>query len=104
MSVIKGDPFGEIKSSGNSTVPDSNIVDNFHTYSDRDSGPTAQHHTLGANRNQASPGNHIHDGKSSRKIGEGLNLTVTGSKGGNAALASLLSMLAQVIDFNDQTT
>lgn len=79
-------------------------VNAFHTRSDVDSGPLAQHHSLGYNHNQASPGDHTHDGTSSRKIGYKLGLTVTGAKGGNVALTNLLAMLATVIDFTDTTT
>jgi hypothetical protein len=43
-------------------------VNSFHVNSDRDSSHTAQHHTLGLNPNQASPGNHTHDGKNSKRI------------------------------------
>lgn len=104
MPIIKGDPFGEIKSANNDSVPLADVVNNFHIHSDKDSSTTAQHHSLGTNRNQASPGDHIHDGKNSRKLGEGAGLTVTGSRGGNAALASLLSMLANFVEFTDNTT
>lgn len=40
-------------------------VEKFHFRSDKDASPTAQHHTLGPRRNQASPGNHSHDGGTS---------------------------------------
>jgi hypothetical protein len=43
-------------------------VNDFHLNSDRDSSHTAQHHTLGLGPNQASPGNHNHDGKTSARI------------------------------------
>ena len=36
--------------------------------SDRDAGPTAQHHTLGLGPSQASPGNHTHDGRNSKRL------------------------------------
>ncbi len=54
-------------------VPSSSEVNKFHTNSDVDSSVTAQHHTLGILHNQASPGDHKHDGKSSKKIGKGIN-------------------------------
>lgn len=95
--------------------PNTSASDHYH--SDCDSSPQAQHHSLGANRNQAAPGNHSHDGVSSAKIGpmemdptpgnEGKtrpSLTITGSKGGNAALASLLSYLQNFFNFRDLTT
>ncbi|MFG2268094.1 hypothetical protein [Streptomyces sp. NPDC048720] len=85
-----------------------------HGQSDVDSGPRSQHHTLGMGRNQSSPGNHIHDGISSSKLGPmqmdpaGNNqipaLVLTGSKGGNAALTNLIAMLKNVINFTDNTT
>jgi len=43
-------------------------VKSFHQNSDIDESPIAQHHTLGALPSQASPGDHVHDGTSSRKI------------------------------------
>ncbi len=43
-------------------------VNLFHLNSDRDAGPTAQHHTLGIGPSQASPGNHTHDGRNSKRL------------------------------------
>lgn len=40
-----------------------------HDRSDVDLGPRALHHTLGIKHNQASPGDHNHDGVTSKKIG-----------------------------------
>lgn len=40
-----------------------------HTRSDADLSQRSLHHTLGPNHTQASPGDHIHDGRTSRKIG-----------------------------------
>lgn len=48
--------------------PSAQEVNDFHLNSDRDSSATAQHHTLGTSPNQASPGNHNHDGKNSKRI------------------------------------
>jgi hypothetical protein len=104
VPVIDGDPFGGIKKDAKPSSPEPREVNLFHSRSDVDSSTTAQHHTLGVKHDQASPGDHNHDGKGSRKLGQGLSLTVTGSKGGNAALTSLLAMLAQVVDFTDSTT
>lgn len=47
---------------------DSAEVNDFHINSDVDKSTLAQHHTLGIQANQASPGDHNHDGKSARKI------------------------------------
>jgi len=54
-------------------VADSSEVTKFHSNSDVDSASTSQHHTLGIQHNQASPGDHKHDGKSSRRLGKGLD-------------------------------
>lgn len=98
------DPFGEHRPDEQALPPNADTVSRFHINSDTDSSIHSKHHTLGNNRNQASKGDHRHDGENGRKIGEGMNLSVSGSKGANAALTSLLSMLAQVIEFTDTTT
>lgn len=49
------------------TSPEKLSVD-AHARSDVDASDVSQHHTLGISHNQASPGDHIHDGKSSRQI------------------------------------
>jgi hypothetical protein len=54
-------------------VPTSGEVTRAHTNSDVDSSIVAQHHTLGIQHTQASPGDHKHDNKSSKKIGVGVN-------------------------------
>lgn len=41
----------------------------LHLRADTDMSPRSLHHTLGPKGNQASPGNHIHDGITSKKIG-----------------------------------
>ena len=43
-------------------------VKQLHQDSDIDESPIAQHHTLGILPNQASPGDHTHDGRTSKKI------------------------------------
>ena len=43
-------------------------VKTLHRDSDVDESPIAQHHTLGILPNQAAHGDHVHDGKSSKKI------------------------------------
>lgn len=104
MVNIAGDPFAEIKNENKDPSPSPRTVNFFHTRSDVDSGPSAMHHSLGIGHNQASPGDHSHDGKSSRKVGTGLNLTATGAKAGNVALGNLITMLKNVIEFTDSTT
>lgn len=55
------------------TPPSSTESTKAHTNSDVDTSTQAQHHTLGIAHNQASPGDHKHDGKSSKKLGKGFN-------------------------------
>lgn len=49
-------------------TPSPDEVNSFHQNSDRDSSAFAQHHTLGLGATQASPGNHSHNGKDSKRI------------------------------------
>ena len=114
----KPDQFGQVNTAekdlsiGNAPSAIESI--NQHKLSDVDSSQRAQHHTLGKQRNQASPGNHIHDGITSPKLGArqmapGGGTTVpalvlTGAKGGNVALTNLIAMLKNFVDFTDNTT
>lgn len=88
-----------------------------HYRSDMDSSQQALHHSIGTGRNQASPGSHIHDGGTSNKLGEMVfdttvgqegktipMLSISGSRGGNAAVASMIALLKNFINFNDNTT
>jgi hypothetical protein len=43
-------------------------VNDFHANSDVDKSTISQHHTLGIQPNQASPGDHNHDGRNSRRV------------------------------------
>lgn len=80
------------------------MVNKLHSRDDVDTSWSAHHHTTGIRRNQASPGDHDHAGFNSRKLGHGLGYAISGSKGGNAALASVIAMLKSVIEFTDTTT
>lgn len=51
---------------GEAGLPSGQSVNDFHGRSDVDSSIFAQHHTLGTTRGQASPGDHTHDGISSK--------------------------------------
>lgn len=62
----------------------------------------AEPRSLGTGNTQASPGDHTHDGITSRRLMYGI--TITGSKGGNPALANLISALADALGFTDATT
>ena len=85
--------------------PASKDVADFHTNSDKDGGPKALHHTLGPNNNQAAAGNHTHDGGNSAKLDNLMEgITITGSRGGNAALTDLLNKLAANFGLTNSTT
>lgn len=101
MSVFEDDPYGKIKQEKKPLSPEPREVNLFHTRSDVDSSQLAQHHTLGVKHDQASAGDHSHDGKSSRKVGTGLNLTCDTGVSTATDLANLLAMLHNVIDFTE---
>lgn len=74
--------------------PSTKEVQNFHTNADTDGSHKAIHHTLGPGINQAATGTHTHDGGNSKLLLEGVSLV--GSRGGNAALVSVISALVQL--------
>lgn len=53
--------------------PSSAEINKLHSNDDVDSSSTSHHHTLGTGHDQASPGDHSHNGKNSKKIGKGLD-------------------------------
>lgn len=53
---------------GRISTPGAQSVNDFHGRSDVDSSIFAQHHTLGLRRNQASRGDHDHDGVNSKRV------------------------------------
>lgn len=64
-------PVGPSQNYPGSSQPirkDPRHVDQNHQGSDLDSSIFAKHHSLGPNTNQASPGDHIHDGSNSRQF------------------------------------
>jgi hypothetical protein len=81
-----GLPFG-----ANQPEPDARAVEKFHRRSDVDSRREAQHHTLGTDPTQSSPGNHTHDGSDSPSILTGTSLT--GSRSDGTAVASIIDAL-----------
>lgn len=81
--------------------PDSQAVDDFHTNDDVDGRKESHHHTLGPGAAQAAPGNHRHDGGDSEKLWDGD--VISGSRGGNAAVASMIALLVQ-LGATDSTT
>lgn len=62
---IYGDSKGLPVGKPGTAKPSASEVADFHTNSDVDVRPEALHHTLGSSGNQASPGDHTHDGGSS---------------------------------------
>lgn len=113
----KPDKFNQVTqkdaSQTTGSVPDRE-VNSFHINSDVDSSRRSQHHTLGNARNQSAPGDHVHDGINGKRLGlyemdpagsKAIpSLVLTGSKGGNVALANLIALLKNFIDFTDTTT
>lgn len=79
-------------------------VNKIHSRDDVDVSAFAHHHTLGPKKDQASPGNHDHSGVTSRKLGTGLGIVLTGAKGGNVALTNLIALLGNYLEFTDSTT
>lgn len=73
--------------------PPADVVQQFHKNSDLDRSATSQHHTLGTAEYNAASGAHNHRDGLSVPLFDGLVLT--GSKGGNVALANLISLLTQ---------
>lgn len=85
---------GESKDPTQVPKPASNVVDDFHTNSDVDLRAEAQHHTLGPGSNQASSGQHRHDGGDSPLILEGF--TITGSRTTDAYRLSINALLVRL--------
>lgn len=94
-----GNPLAPALSSN--PKPEAPVVEDFHTNSDLDVRPESQHHSLGPSPSQASPGNHSHNGSDSVQLLSGV--TIVGSRGGNAALASVIAALVS-LGAKDQST
>lgn len=71
--------------------PEAEAVTTFHTNADTDTRPESIHHTLGPSPSQAASGDHRHRGGDSALLLDGL--TITGSRGGNVALLSVIACL-----------
>lgn len=74
--------------------PPADVVEDFHTFADTDTRNESIHHTLGPQPSQASTGDHNHDGGNSALILSGF--TLTGSRGGNVALVSVIATLVRL--------
>lgn len=81
--------------------PDARSLIELHTFDDVDASSESHHHTLGSGVNQAAGGAHRHDGTDSVLLLEGT--AITGSKGGNLALSSVIAALVQ-LGATDSTT
>lgn len=104
-SPQQDDPFSHVKEEQKSlTDLPARQVNAMHRRADTDASATAKHHTLGVQRNQSSPGDHVHDGKASKPVGAGLGLAISGVKNTVASEDSIVAMLKKVISFTDGRT
>jgi hypothetical protein len=71
--------------------PTADEVTTLHQNADTDSRAEAIHHTLGVGDNQAAKGSHNHRGGDSVQLLSGV--TLTGARGGNIALLSVIQAL-----------
>jgi hypothetical protein len=81
--------------------PPSDVVVDFHKNAPVDTRREDVHHTIGTGNTQAASGDHSHRGGDSVLLLEGV--TLSGSKAGNAALASVVAALVQ-LGAKDTTT
>lgn len=93
MSMLSGEELPMFGADENPKPP-GQVVDDFHENSDVDSRAEAQHHTLGPGPNQASPGDHTHDGGDSALILEGE--TISGSRATDAWRQSVNAILVRM--------
>lgn len=100
----ESDPWAGIKPEDRSGDADAKLSNRLHRRSDVDTGTLAQHHTLGTNEDQAASGAHQHDGRTSKKLGDGQSLSISGTKGSAASEDSIVSLLARFISFTDNRT
>jgi hypothetical protein len=94
MSMLSSDDNPGTFERDENPKPPNQVVDDFHTNSDVDSRAEAQHHTLGPNPNQASPGNHTHDGGDSELLLT--NEVITGSRNSDAWRLSVNAILVRL--------
>lgn len=74
--------------------PTADESEKMHQNSDVDVKRTSMHHTIGLGTAQAAAGDHNHDGTNGVLLLTGL--TITGSRGGNAALPSIIACLVRL--------
>lgn len=86
------------------TSPSPREVNAFHARSDKDTSSIAQHHSLGPDHNQASPGDHLHDGRTSKFLA---THTLTGALAPasvselDAIVDQLITILKNFTDISD---
>jgi hypothetical protein len=80
------------------SAPPGKYVKWFHREADTDASELSEHHTLGNGRNQASAGNHRHDGKSGLRLFDSGEDRVTGAKyvNGTPATGDLVNLQNQI--------
>lgn len=98
---VGGNKFKPAFDRGSVDVVDAQTVARFHNKSDVDSSQDAQHHTLGTKHDQATAGDHNHNGANSVKLLKGT--TITGSRASGAALVSVIAALVK-LGATDSTT
>lgn len=91
---VGGNKYKPLQDKSGSQLAEAKTVNEFHKKDDVDSSFDAHHHTLGTKNGQAASGDHNHDGKNSRRLLQGT--TITGAKGGNAAVASIVAALVKL--------
>ena len=94
MSMLSSDNNPGTFGRDENPKPPAQAVDDFHTNSDVDARAESQHHTLGPNPTQASPGNHTHDGGDSELLL--LNETISGSRATDAWRQSVNAILVRL--------
>ena len=94
MSILSSDSNSSGFARDENPKPPAEEVNDFHSNSDVDTRAEAQHHTLGPNPNQASPGDHKHDGSDSPLILSGES--VSGSRNSDAWRLSVNAILVRL--------
>lgn len=93
--------YGSDKTGSGQSPVTAEEVEKLHLNADTDVRPESLHHTLGASESQASPGDHNHDGGTSALLLVGM--TLSGSRGGNTSLPSIIAALVR-LGATDSTT
>lgn len=91
---VSQDKYKAAYDRGSQDIAPPQTVNRFHNKDDLDSSSEAHHHTLGIKKDQSSPGDHKHDGTTSKRLLEGT--TITGSRAGGAALVSVIAALVKL--------